>query len=331
MDEAEGVSGREREESTTRCNTDSASRVEEGSHLSRLSEAESTSIAYIKGNGNPCLKPLIIQYNSASQPRVPFIQVPARPIDNNNVVPWRYPTGETTTPPAIKEDSALEVTNIAETGGVIRSRRIFSLEGLWKKDLTPASKGKVVEAPKRIVMEGEAHEFLKMICHSDHHDLLLKVLNDVHVAQDITPEKFGGIINNITVSHHLLFSEDEVPAKSRSHNQPLHIIVKCNNYMIARVLVDNGSSLNVMPMTTLDKLYFTNSTLKTSSVVVRAFDESKWEMLGKITLSICIGPTIFDITFQVMTSSPRIVSFSADHRSMLSGRFLPPCTKKSSS
>ncbi|RDY02549.1 hypothetical protein CR513_13978, partial [Mucuna pruriens] len=123
-------------------------------------------------------------------------------------------------------------------------------------------------------MEGEATEFFKLIHHSEyemldqmhyrparvshlsllinsegHRNLLLKVLNDAHVAQDITPEKFGGI----TTSHHLSFSEDEVPTEGKNHNQPLHIVVKCGNYMIARVLIDNGSSLNIMPKTILDK------------------------------------------------------------------------------
>ncbi|RDY05275.1 hypothetical protein CR513_10914, partial [Mucuna pruriens] len=70
--------------------------------------------------------------------------------------------------------------------------------------------------------------------------------------------------------------------------------------MIARVLIDNGSSLNVMPKTTLDKLYSTGSQLRTSAVMVKAFDGSKREVMGEITLPIRIGPTTFDITFQVM-------------------------------
>ncbi|RDX82943.1 hypothetical protein CR513_36187, partial [Mucuna pruriens] len=142
--------------------------------------------------------------------------------------------------------------------------------------------------------------FSLLINSEGHHNLLLKVLNDAHVAQDIMPKNFEGIINNITASRHLSFSEDEVPTKGKCHNQPLHIAVKCGNYMIVKVLIDNGSSLNVMPKTTLDKLYSTGSTLKTSLVVVWDFDGSKREVMGKITLPIRIGPTTFNITFKVM-------------------------------
>ncbi|RDY00939.1 hypothetical protein CR513_15786, partial [Mucuna pruriens] len=74
--------------------------------------------------------------------------------------------------------------------------------------------------------------------------------------------------------------------------------------MIARVLIDNRSSLNVMPKTTLDKLYSPGAILRNSPVVVRAFDGSKREVMGEITLPILIGPMTFDITFQVMDIRP---------------------------
>ncbi|RDX99235.1 hypothetical protein CR513_17739, partial [Mucuna pruriens] len=98
-----------------------------------------------------------------------------------------------------------------------------------------------------------------------HHNLLLKILNEA--------DKFGGVVNNLTVGSHLSSSEEVVPTKGRGHNQPLHIFVKCGDYMIARVLIDNGSSLNVLPKTTLDKLCSTNPQLRASLVIV---DESEF-------------------------------------------------------
>ncbi|RDX62494.1 hypothetical protein CR513_59167, partial [Mucuna pruriens] len=124
----------------------------------------------------------------------------------------------------------------------------------------------------------------------------------------------------MTTSRYLSFSE-EVPTEGKTHNQPLHITVKCRNYMIARVLIDNGSSLNVMPKTTLDKIYAPGAILKNSLVVVKAFDGSKREVMGEITLPICIGPTIFDITFQVMDIQLENLEF------MLSEQFLYPRIK----
>ncbi|RDX65960.1 hypothetical protein CR513_55327, partial [Mucuna pruriens] len=180
----------------------------------------------------------------------------------------------------------------------------------------PAKKEERIEMPKRMVTEGEAHEFLKMIHHSEyemldqlhktpahisllsllinlesHLELLLKVLNDAHVPQDIILEKFGGIINNITASRHLSFSKEEVQTERRDHNQPLDITVKRGGYMIAKVLINNRCSLNVMPKAMLDKLYLPGATLKNNPIV---------EVMGEITLPIRIGPKMFDITFETV-------------------------------
>ncbi|RDY14325.1 hypothetical protein CR513_00603, partial [Mucuna pruriens] len=154
------------------------------------------------------------------------------------------------------------------------------------------------ETPARISL-------LSLLINSEsHRELLLKIPNKAHVPQNITPAKFEGIINNITASRHLSFSEELVLNEGKNHNQPLYIAVKCGNYMIARVLIDNGSSLNIMPKTTLDKLYSPSAIVRNSPVVVRAFDGSKREVMGEITLPIYIGPTTFDITFQVMDIRP---------------------------
>ncbi|RDY08348.1 hypothetical protein CR513_07434, partial [Mucuna pruriens] len=272
---------------------DPTSQVEEGSHL------------YQSNDGTIAPK------------HVPFIiQVSTKPIYNNNAILWKYPTLQ------IKEETT-EITNIVGTGGMTRSGRIFSPDTLRNKESSPTKKEKTIEPPKRTVTEKEAQESLSeyemldqlqktlacisllslLINSESHRELLLKIPNEAHVPQDITPAKFGGIINNITASRHLSFSE-EVSDEGRNHNQPLHIAVKCGNYMIARVLIDNGSSLNVMPKSTLDKLYCPGAILRNSPVVVRAFNGSKREVMGKITLPINVGPTTFDITFQVMDIRP---------------------------
>ena len=73
---------------------------------------------------------------------------------------------------------------------------------------------------------------------------------------------------------------------------------------MAKVLIDNDSSLNVMPKTTLDKLPFDASHMRPSSMVVRAFDGSRHDVRGEIDLSIQIGPHTCQINFQVMDINP---------------------------
>ena len=99
-----------------------------------------------------------------------------------------------------------------------------------------------------------------------HRALLVKILNEAHVAQDISVEGFGGIVNNITPK--------------------------------------TKATLDKLPWSTLDKLPFNASHLRPSSMVVWAFDGSRWEVRGEIDLPIQIGPHVCQITFQVMDVNP---------------------------
>ncbi|RDY12195.1 hypothetical protein CR513_03054, partial [Mucuna pruriens] len=226
-----GTNRRGEEEKEAGSPSDSAHQVEDGSHSSQQDQGKSSLVVVVGGNGNPCPKPLIIHYNPASKPRVTLIiEVLAKlAYKDNHAIPWRYREGKVV--PLIQEKAELPkaVTNIAGVGGVTRSGRIYCPEGLRKKDSTLEKKGKELEGPKRLVTEGKAIEFLKLIRHKGYRNLLLKVLNEAHVAQIITMEKFEGIINNITTSRHLSFFEVEVSTEGRGHNQPLRIDVKCGN------------------------------------------------------------------------------------------------------
>ncbi|RDY13865.1 hypothetical protein CR513_01148, partial [Mucuna pruriens] len=202
-----------------------------------------------------------------------------------------------------------------------RSRRIFAPKALRNKEPTPVKKEKTIESPKRTVTEEEAREFLKvirlreyemldqfhkiptqisllslLINSESHRELLLKILNEAHVPQDITPAKFGGIINNITASCHLSFSEEEVLDEGKNHNQPLHIAVNKGadrQWVLTQRHAENHTGQTLLP----------GPILRNSPVVVRDFDGSKREVMGEITLTIRIGPTTFDITFQVQLPS----------------------------
>jgi len=116
------------------------------------------------------------------------------------------------------------------------------------------SEFKVIEqlnkTPTRISLLG-------LLMNSEPHlALLVKILNKAHVAQDISVEGFGGIINNITANNYLTFIDKEIPVEGRGHNRALQVSVNCLDHIMAKVLIDNGSSLNVMPKATLDKLPF---------------------------------------------------------------------------
>ena len=68
----------------------------------------------------------------------------------------------------------------------------------------------------------------------------------------------------------MTFADEEMPVKGKGHNKALHVSFKCMDHIVAKVLIDNDSSLNVMTKTKLDKLPFNASYMRPSSMVVRA-------------------------------------------------------------
>ena len=66
------------------------------------------------------------------------------------------------------------------------------------------------------------------------------------------------------------------------------------------MLVDIGSSLNVLPKGALDRLDCDGLVLKPSDIVVRAFDGSKRMVYREVDLTIKVGSQVFNSTFYVM-------------------------------
>ena len=105
----------------------------------------------------------------------------------------------------------------------------------------------------------------------------------MHVLTDITDSSFEGMVSLVLATNQVSFSNDELPPKGRDNNTlAMHIIVKCEDMIVARVLIDNGSALDVYPMATLEHLKVDMSLIKPSTIIIRAFDGTPCEVQGKI-------------------------------------------------
>ncbi|XP_070025952.1 uncharacterized protein [Nicotiana sylvestris] len=69
---------------------------------------------------------------------------------------------------------------------------------------------------------------------------------------------------------------------------------------IGRVLVDNGSSANICPLSTLQKLKIGTKRIHLNSVCVRGFDGGDKDSVGDVMLELSIGPVEFTMEFQVL-------------------------------
>ena len=106
------------------------------------------------------------------------------------------------------------------------------------------------------------------------------------------------MVSIVLVTNQISFTDDELPSKGRDHTLPMHIIVKCEDMIIAKVLIDNGLALNVCPMSILERLNVDTSLIRPTTMIIRAFDGTLREVQGEIELAIGVGPMFFTVNFK---------------------------------
>ena len=88
-------------------------------------------------------------------------------------------------------------------------------------------------------------------------------------------DRFEYCVSSLTTDNGLGFSNTDLTPTGRNHNKALYVSIKCRGTTLSHVLVDTGSSLNVLPKAALEKLDCEGVVLKPNDIVVRAFDGSK--------------------------------------------------------
>ena len=130
-----------------------------------------------------------------------------------------------------------------------------------------------------------------------HHKALLKVLKETCIPTSDTESAFEGMVSTVLATNQVSFTDDELPLEGRDHTLSMHIIVKCKDMIVARVLIDNRSTLNVCPMSILERLNMDTSLICPTTIIIRAFDGILQEMQGKIELAIGVGLMFFTVNF----------------------------------
>ncbi|XP_050915167.1 uncharacterized protein LOC127130146 [Lathyrus oleraceus] len=191
------------------------------------------------------------------------------------------PKEKATPTPTLQAGATVPATPTVTTAPVVT--RVINNDKVAEAEF-PKGKGSMVEKEqfddhKKSITFEESQEFLKLIRKSDfkiveqlnqtpskisilslllsseaHRKALLKVLNTAHVMQDITVDQFDDVVANIIANRYLGFNEAELPPEGKARNKALHISVTCTDSLLSRVLIDIGSSLNVLPKSTFRQL-----------------------------------------------------------------------------
>ncbi|KAA3464082.1 reverse transcriptase [Gossypium australe] len=216
------------------------------------------------------------------------------PYKDNKRVPWNYNCNVTISGVESSVSTSEEVQN---EGFYTRSGKRYDLGNVRVEPVK--SKTMAVEREKgpgalinEPVKEKEAKEFLKFLKHSEysvveqlrkqparisvlalllslevHHEALMKVLNETYVTKDISVNK----LDRLTLSS---------------------------------VLIDNGSALNVLPLSTLKRIPVGYSHMKACQNIVREFDGTERRVMGRMYVPLLIGPNTYEVDFLVMDIKP---------------------------
>ena len=110
-----------------------------------------------------------------------------------------------------------------------------------------------------------------------------------------------------------MFTDDDLPLEGRDHHKALFIKASVKGKLTYCVMVDNGSAINIFPLKILPKLGLTEADMKSSEVVIKAYDDTKRPIAGTFRALIKTGPIkawvnlhVIDIpvTFAVLLGRP---------------------------
>ncbi|XP_040930623.1 uncharacterized protein [Gossypium hirsutum] len=273
--------------------------------------------------------------NEVGTPAVPkvIIHKPTPfPYKDSKRVPWNYDCSVT----VLKEKNIASASKDVQVEcSHTQSEKRYDTGGVrvepTKTKGVEVEKEKETEVPiNELVNEEEAKEFLKLLKHSEysvveqlrkqlarisvlalllssevHKEALMKVLNETYVTHDISVNKLDRLVNNISADNFIYFNDNEIPPGGRGSTKALHITTRCKGYTLPSALVDNGSALNVLPLSTLNRLSIDDSHIKTCQNVVRAFDGTERKVMGRIDILLEIGLNMYEVGFLAMDTLSR--------------------------
>ncbi|XP_040938083.1 uncharacterized protein [Gossypium hirsutum] len=191
-------------------------------------------------------------------------------ISHSKRVPWNYSCNVTFPGEETPINASEEVQ---DQGFYTRSGRHYTpntkVEQVKGKLLAIKQKKEKPAGPEptvnELVTEKEAKEFLKFLKQSEY-----SVVEQLH-KQPVRISVLALLLSFET--HHSALMK--IPPGGRGSTKALHITTHCKRYTLLGVLIDNGSALNVLPLSTLSRLPVDSSHMKTCQNVVRAFDSTE--------------------------------------------------------
>lgn len=150
----------------------------------------------------------------------------------------------------IQKDKGKGILGQGKEEGQVSEQRADQI-GL--KNTAPSVSYDIVDQLKKVPAKISIMELLQSS--ATHNKALLDVLSQAYVPMNMEEEKFKDMVGAILIPHSITFSHEEIAPESSNHLEALHITVRHGDYVIPKVLIDNGSTINVIPNSSLKRAH----------------------------------------------------------------------------
>ena len=130
-----------------------------------------------------------------------------------------------------------------------------------------------------------------------HRRNLVDLLNQIQVPITTASQDLNVMIGSINRELTISYYDKNLTKKGKHHNYLLHITVDAKGKRTLMVLIDDGSALNMCPLNIASWLSLSIGDFVPTDQHVTAYDNSRREVLGTVTLELTIGPMIKKVEF----------------------------------
>ena len=121
-------------------------------------------------------------------------------------------------------------------------------------------------------------------------EILDSSLHESHVPIDINAIEFCNLVGHLFTLCALSFKTTDIPEVEPNHTLPLCITIMVSYFSIKRVMIDNGSALNIYTLKFIKQASYTEANIINKVITIKAYDNLERTTEGTILLPIRVGP-----------------------------------------
>ena len=103
-------------------------------------------------------------------------------------------------------------------------------------------------------------------------DILDQALIESRVPSDINATDFRNLVGHLSSSCALSFKPTDMPVVEPDHTLPLRIAIMVANFAVKRVMIDNGSALNICTLKFIKQAGYTEADFISEVITIKAYD-----------------------------------------------------------